>query len=394
MAIVQTLFGDILDQVLPKSVRSKTGELNGGITGMLMPDTTKEMMIGQGGLRNLEAAGASQPLSADELMMARYDLQTLGADGFAEKTDWLGKGVEIDVNADKTMYEIPDNEIRLLKGKDPEKIKGDVGFLELFKADLLEKAYPEIEDIKLRFIDDAESGKAGGFDPVENVLVINRKNPYVKENGIKKVALHEVQHFVQAKEGLTFGDSFSMRLAEEEDYVRGADALNKSLDNNMVRNDIVKMLTENKNLGFTPTNVQLAIRNLAQNPTEATKAVLVKAFGDKDLADKFISKAGAYPALRGVLESKEMAEDGYRNAFKKYTGTGGEAFANATMNRAEMDRAQRLQDPVRNEIARQGFDVNTLLPSSFQAQRADELRQVQYADPMESSIQSSIPKGL
>lgn len=394
MAIVQTLFGDILDQFLPKSVRSKTGELNGGITGMLMPEPSKEMMIGQGGLRNLEAAGMPQPVSAEDLMMARYDLQTLGADGFAEKTDWLGKGVEIDVNADKTMYEIPDDEIRLLKGKNPDKIKGDVGFLELFKADLLENAYPEIADIKLRFIDDAESGKAGGFDPVENVLVINRENPYVKKNGIKKVALHEVQHFVQAKEGLTFGDSFAMRLAEEEDYVRGADALNKSLDNNMVRNDIVKMLTENENQGFTPTNVQLAIKNLAENPTEATKAVLVRAFGDKTLADKFISKVGAYPALRGVLESKEMAEDGYRTAFKKYTGTGGEAFANATMNRADMNRQQRGEDQIRNEIARQGFDVNTLLPSSFQRERANELRQVQYADPMESSIQSSIPQGL
>lgn len=393
MAIVQTLFGDILDQLLPKGVRSKTGELNGGITGMLMPDPTKEMMIGSAGLRNLEQAGLTQPLTADDLAFAQRDLQELGAEQFG-RTDWLGKGVEIDVNADKVMYEIPDNEVRILKGKDPEKIKGDIGFSELFKADLLENAYPEISDIKLRFLDDKTSSKAGGYDPVENVLVINRAHPYVKANGVKKVALHEVQHFVQAKEGLTFGDSFAMRLAEEEDYVRGAEALNKSLDSNMVRNDIVKMLSENQKLGFTPTNVQLAIKNLAENPTEDTKAVLTKAFGDKTLADKFISKAGAYPALRGVFESKEMAEDGYRNAFRKYTGTGGEAFANATMNRMDMTAEQRLQEPVRQEIARQGFDVNTLLPSTFQRENAAALRQVQYADPMESSIQSSIPKGL
>jgi hypothetical protein len=390
LKIVKNIFGiDPTDMI---QGLKQTNPLEGG----MFPDLTPKMMIGQGGLRNLESAGMNQPVSAEDLMMARYDLQTLGADQFAEKTDWLGKGVEIDVNADKAMYEIPDDAVRLLKGKDPSKIKAntDIGFLEMFKADLLENAYPEIGDIKLRFIDDAESGTAGGFDPVQNVLVINRENPYVKENGIKKVALHEVQHFVQAKEGLTFGDSFAMRLAEEQDYVLGSEALKKSLDNNMVRQDLAKMLTENDKLGFTATNTQLAIKALADNPTEDKKAVLTRAFGDAALADKFISKTGAYPALRGIIESKEMAEDGYRSAFKKYTGTGGEAFANATMNRGDMNREQRLANPVRNEIASQGFDVNTLLPSTFQRERAADLEQVRYADPMESSIQSSIPKGL
>jgi hypothetical protein len=393
MAIVQTLFGDILDQFLPKTVRSKTGELNGGITGMLMPEPSKEMMIGQAGLRNLEEAGMPQQVRSDELAQALMDYKDLGDDQFA-RTDWLGKGVEIDVNADKTMYEIPDNEVRLLKGKDPEKIKGDVGFLELYKADLLENAYPDIGELKLRFYDDAKSSSAGGFDPVENVLTINRKHPYVKENGLKPTILHEVQHFVQAKEGLTFGESLAMRLAEEQDYVLGTNALNKSLDNNMVRSDLAKMLVENEKLGFTPTNVQLAIKQLAENPTEDMNRVLTRAFGDKTLAEKFISKVGAYPALRGIIESKELAEEGYRSAFRKYSSTGGEAFANASMVRGEMNQQQLNADAARNEIARQGLDVANLLPSSFQRERANELRQVQYADPMESSIQSSIPKGL
>lgn len=393
MAIVQTLFGDILDQFLPKTVRSKTGELNGGITGMLMPEPSKEMMIGQAGLRNLEEAGMPQQVRSDELAQALMDYKDLGDDQFA-RTDWLGKGVEIDVNADKTMYEIPDNEVRLLKGKDPEKIKGDVGFLELYKADLLENAYPDIGELKLRFYDDAKSSSAGGFDPVENVLTINRKHPYVKENGLKPTILHEVQHFVQAKEGLTFGESLAMRLAEEQDYVLGTNALNKSLDNNMVRSDLAKMLVENEKLGFTPTNVQLAIKQLAENPTEDMNRVLTRAFGDKTLAEKFISKVGAYPALRGIIESKELAEEGYRSAFRKYSSTGGEAFANASMVRGEMNQQQLNADAARNEIARQGLDVANLLPSSFQRERANELRQVQYADPMESSIKSSIPEGL
>lgn len=387
LKIVKNIFG--IDPMDMLQGLKQTNPLEGG----MFPDLTPKMMIGEGGLRNLEEAGMPQSLRADDLAFAKRDFDELGADQFA-RTDWLGKGVEIDVNADKAMYEIPDDEVRLLKGKDPSKIKGDVGFLELYKADLLENAYPDIGDIRLRFIDEPDSNTAGGYDPVKNILVINRDHNYVKQNGLKKTILHEIQHFVQAKEGLTFGDSFAMRLAEEEDYILGAEALKKSLDNNMVRNDIVKMLTENPNQGFTPTNVQLAIKQLADNPTEDAKAVLTKAFGDKTLADKFISKTGAYPALRGVLESKELAEDGYRTAFKKYTQTGGEAFANATMVRGDMNEAQLRPRPAREDIAAQGFDVNDLLPSTFQRENADALRQVQYTNPMESSIQSSIPKGL
>jgi hypothetical protein len=387
LKIVKNIFGiDPMEMV--QGLRQQN-PLEGG----MFPDLVPKMMIGEGGLRNLEEAGMPQSLTVEDLAFAKRDFDELGADQFA-RTDWLGKGVEIDVNADKVMYEIPDDEVRLLKGKDPEKIKGDIGFLELYKADLLENAYPDIGDIRLRFIDEPDSGTAGGYDPVKNILTINRKNDYVQKNGLKRTVLHEIQHFVQAKEGLTLGDSFALRLSEEEDYVLGSEALKKSLDNNMVRNDIVKMLTENPNQGFTPTNVQLALKQLADNPTEDAQAVLTKALGDKTLAEKFISKSGAYPALRGVLESKEMAEDGYRKAFKKYTQTGGEAYANATMVRGDMTEAQLRPDPARNEIARQGFDVNNLLPSSYQAKNADSLRQVQFTDPMQSSIQSSIPQGL
>jgi hypothetical protein len=355
----------------------------------MMPDLTPKMMIGEGGLRRLEEAGMPQDVRADDLAMALSDYKELGDQQFA-RTDWLGKGVEIDVNADKSMYEIPDDEVRLLKGKNPETIKGDIGFSQLFKADLLENAYPDISEIKIRFFDDAESNKAGGFDPVKNILTINRKHPYVKENGLKPTILHEVQHFVQAKEGMTMGDSFDLRLQEEPDFVSGLSALQKSLDSNMVRSDLAKMLIENDKLGFNPTNTQQAIQALADNPGEDAVKVLTRSFGKKDLADKFISKSGAYPALRGIIESKEVAEDGYRKAFQKYVSTGGEAYANATMVRGNMNKAQLNNDPARNEIARQGLDVANLLPSSLQAQQAGQ----QFTDPMASSIQSSIPQGL
>jgi hypothetical protein len=385
LKIVKNIFGiDPMEMV--QGLRQQN-PLEGG----MFPDLTPKMMIGQGGLRNLEEAGMPQSLSADELLMANTDLQYLGADQFGRSTDWLTKGIAIDTNADKTMYEIPDDAVRLLKGKDPAKIKGDIGFLELYKADLLENAYPDIGEVKLRFYDDRNSGNAGGFDPIKNILSINRQHPAVKQTGLKNTILHEVQHFVQAKEDLTYGDSFALRLSEEEDYVRGADALNKALNNNMVRNDIVKLLTDNPNQQFTPTNVQLALKQLAENPTEDTNKVLVRAFGDKTLAEKFVSKAGAYRALRGVFDSKELAEDGYRKAFGKYLNTEGEAWARVTEKSANMTEAERLANPPTNRL--DVFQEN-LTPSRFQQVNADKLKQVKYSDPMESSIQSSIPQGL
>lgn len=386
--IIKGIFGVDPTDLLP-GIRDTGAFSRNPLEGGMMPDLAPKMMIGEGGLRNLEAAGMPQSLQADELAFAKKDFDELGADQFA-RTDWLGKGVEIDVNADKVMYEIPDNEVRILKGKDPEKIKGDIGFLELFKADLLENAYPDLGELKLRFYDDPESSKAGGYDPVKNVLTINRKHDYVKQNGLKKTILHEVQHFVQNKEGFTMGESSDLRLAEEKDYVLGVNALKKALDSNMVRQDVVKFLAENPNQNFNASNVVKAITMLADNPKVDAKEVLKESFKSADMADKFMSKANAYPALKGVLESKELAEDGYRSAFKKYTGVGGEAFANATMVRGEMTEPQLRATPARDEIAAQGFDVNTLLPSMLEARLAGK----PYADPMESSIQSSIPKGL
>mgnify|MGYP000164381163 FL=1 len=294
--------------------------------------------------------------------------------------------MEIDVNADKTMYEIPDDEVRILKGKDPAKIKGTVGFLELFKADLLQNAYPDIGEIKLKFIDEKGSPKAGGYDPVKNILTINRQNEYVKENGIKKTVLHEVQHFVQAKEGLTYGDSFAMRLADEPDYQMGKEYLDKALNSPQVANDLVKMLSENPKINLNASNTQLAIKALVDNPTEDAEVVLARSLGGKDMAQKFMSKAKAYPALRGVLESKELAEDGYRTAFKKYTNTEGEGWANATMNRADMNQAQGDAVSIREQLKAQGNVPGEMLPSLFQQTKGDVLNGLRYEDPTQTTI--------
>lgn len=380
LKIVKGIFG--IDPTDMLQGLKQTNPLEGG----MFPDLTPKMMIGEGGLSNLEKAGMPQGVSSADLAMARMDLEQLGQTQFERSTDWLSKGVEIDTNANKAMYEIPDDAVRVRSGRDINKVK-EAGFSEIFKADLLENAYPDIADVKLKFKDEPNSNSAGGFDPVANVLTINRAHPYVKDNGLKKTVLHEVQHFVQAKEGLTYGENFALRLSEEPDYQAGKKFLDKALMSPQVGNDLVKMLTDNPKVGFNAANAQLAIKALADNPTEDALQVLSRTLGSKDMAEKFISKAGAYPALRGVLESKALAEEGYRSAFKKYTNVEGEGWANLAMNSSEMTAAQRAENTARQRMIAQGNIPGEMNPSRFQEVKGDLLKGLAYTDPTQSSIQ-------
>lgn len=381
LKIIKGIFGVDPTDLLP-GVRDTGAFARNPLEGGMMPDLTAKMMIGEGGLSNLEKAGLPQRVSAEELRQYTDELSQYGQDMFERNSDAFTKGVEIDVNASKAMYEIPDDAVQVRKGRDINKIN-EAGFSEVFKADLLENAYPDIADVKLSFYNDPKSSSAGGFDPVKNVLRINRSHPYVKENGVKKTVLHEVQHFVQAKEGLTYGESFAMRLAEEPDYQMGKQYLDKALQSPQVANDLVKMLTDNPKINLNATNTQLAIKALADNPTEDAEVVLTRSLGGKDMAQKFLSKAKAYPALRGVLESKAMAEDGYRAAFAKYKNVEGEGWANATMNRADMTQAQRDENRIRQQLLAQGNVPGEMLTSRFQASLGNDLG---YTDPTQTTI--------
>jgi len=384
MSIVAGLFRSVFPTLADNlSAQGVIRPREGG--GGLIP----QMFIGGTGVNNLKKAGVDLPVTLDDLAMAEFDAKTLGREAAMER-GVIKEGIEIDPLADKAMYEIPDDEVRLLKGRDPEKLKGEYGFSELFKADLLTNAYPEISEVRINVYHDPKSSKVGGFDPLENTLIINASHPYIKENGFKKTVLHEVQHFIQAKEGFTMGEKFDLRLQEEPDFAMGVTAMQKALNSPMTANDLAKMLTESKGLNFSAAAVQKAMADLAASPGESTQKVLERTLGNKEMADKFLTRARQYPALRGFLESKEMADEGYVKAFDKYQRVAGEQYANATMNRSELSAEQRLQRPVAQDL----LAPNAMLPSSFAANQGEALKQVQYADPFASSIQSTIPEGL
>jgi hypothetical protein len=387
LKIIKGIFGVDPTDLLP-GVRDTGSFSRNPLEGGMMPDLTAKMMIGEGGLRNLEEAGMPQRLSTDDLAMAQFDLESLGKDGLEGKTDWLKRGVEIDPLADKVMYEIPDDEVRLLKGRKLENLEGEYGFSELFKADLLTNAYPDIEDLKIKIINEPKSSSAGGFDPVENILVLNKGHDYVKQD-FKKTLLHEVQHFVQEKENFTRGENFKLRLSEEEDYVAGVTAMEKAIGSKYVVDSLAKLLVDSEGSNLKAGSVQKAMTDLVNNPGMDTKKVLEKSFQSKEMAQKFLSRMKQYPALVGFLDSKELADMGYVQAFNKYQRVAGEQFANATAARGNMTADEIYFPP--NAYRYDLLDPNNMLPSSI----AQQLQGKQnFANPMESSIKSSIPEGL
>lgn len=216
MSIVGDIFKPLLGGLDIEGLIRPGAKKTGGLFGDgLNISPTPEMMIGSGGLSNLEKAGVNLGVTAEDLKMAELLNNPTNADEFT-KTDLFKKGVEIEPVSGKGMFEISDKDVNLKKGHDLNKLTGEKGFLEIFNAPLLEKAYPELEDMKVVFINDpTKPNNVGNFEPNSSggTLTINKASDHVKQNGLRDTVIHEVQHYVQLKEDFTAGESMKLRIS-------------------------------------------------------------------------------------------------------------------------------------------------------------------------------------
>jgi len=182
------------------------------------PSLVPEMFIGREGISNLGAAGITDaPALTKTLEDAQRDWFRLPA----EEWDALypKQGIAFDPVANKAMLEISDKNVDLRKGIDLNKIPENevLAFDEVFKADTLKKAYPDIEDVTVSFIDDPVSSRLAAYAPEQNMILFNRQHPDWRQADTPvKVALHEIQHYVQGKELFTQGESFTGVLNQND----------------------------------------------------------------------------------------------------------------------------------------------------------------------------------
>jgi len=315
------------------------------------PSLVPEMFIGREGISNLGAAGITDaPALTKTLEDAQRDWFRLPA----EEWDALypKQGIAFDPVANKAMLEISDKNVDLRKGVDLNKIPENevLAFDEVFKADTLKKAYPDIEDVTVSFIDDPVSSRLAAYAPEQNMILFNRQHPdWRKADTPVKVALHEIQHYVQGKELFTQGESFTGVLNQNDSYKQASSSLNKAIAQSPAES--LRFAKEVK-LGFTPDNVAEAIGSLsAPNGLSARKA-LEQAFGDKQKAEKFIMNLDAqkYPTLRAAVDAKNSSSQAYQQSVADYMKVAGEVFARQTEQRRGMDVSERLAQPAMRAI--------------------------------------------
>lgn len=353
MSIVGGLFkaaglGHLVDSLEAQGI-TKASETGTG----LIP----QMFIGGGGIKNLGESGVAG--SEDMLKLlenAQKDWFKLPAESWMTK--YADSGVAFDPVANKAMLEISDANVQVKKGIDLNKIPAgeQLGFDEVFNAETLKKAYPDIGDIKIGFKDDANSPRLAGFDATTDTVYFNRANPDWKPSDTKSIMLHEVQHYVQGKELFTKGEGFTQVLQQNNSFQDAIGSLDKAIASSPAES--VKFAAANKGLGFTSDSVSEAIGSLSKRDGLSVEKALEKAFREqgmakdrsKIMAEKLILKSSNFPSLNAALMAKEASSEAYKQSINDYMKVAGEVFARQTQERADMGLAERLANPAMRGI--------------------------------------------
>ena len=358
----------------------------------VVPTTTPEMFIGGAGIANLGKEGLiDAPAATKALEDAQKDWFKLPAEDWMKK--WADSGIAYDPVANKAMMELSDQNVSLKKGVDLNAMpKNEIlGFDEVFNAETLKKAYPEISNIKIGFVDDPNSPRLAGFDSETDTIYFNRENPSWSTKEAKSNVLHEVQHYVQGKELFTKGEGFTQVLQNNLDFQDNIGAVDQLVATSVP--DVVKFAKQNKGLGFTADNLSEALGSLVARDGQTAEQALAKAFKSKEMATKLINAAKKDPKIDGIIAAKNQASSAYQQSVKDYMRVAGEVFARQTGERADMSAAERLANPAMRGIetnpTNKGFGV-TLDNMTAPVQSA----QPAFADPFAPQIPQSTIQGI
>jgi len=356
------------------------------------PSLVPEMFIGREGISNLGEAGMiDAPAATNLLENAQRDWFKLPAEEW--NTIYGKEAIAFDPVANKAMLEISDKNVDLRKGVDLNKIPENevLAFDEVFKADALKKAYPDIEDVTISFIDDPVDSRLAAFSPKDNMILFNRQHSDWRQADTPlNVAVHEIQHYVQGKELFTKGESFSTVLRENQLHNDAQAVLGTMVAKSP--EDSVAFAKQFKNLGFSTDQVSEAIAGLVRVDGLSARRSLEKAFRSKELADKFITRAEKYPRLSGAIEAKDISSAAYMQSIQDYMKVAGEVFARQTEQRRGLSATERAANPAmqaieadpQNRMAGVTID-NMTAPRAGTAQAA-------MVDPFQMQVpQSTIP---
>ena len=367
------------------------------------PSLTPEMFIGGEGVSNLGKAGL---VDADSLTatMARAE-QDRGLLSPAEwEKEYGAMGLSFDPTAEKAMFEISDRNVEFQKGIDINTLtnKDYYGFDEIFKAPTIKKAFPEISDVKILMKDDPQNTALAAFDPENNTIQFNRKSPSWDSSDPLGTTLHEIQHYVQQREGLTGGESFRGVLNSNPLFTDTYKTLEQKI--NQSSPDIIRFLKQNPNSGFDVDSIIEATQFLKQRNGLTIEKALERGFNSKSLANKFKKLVDAknddgslkFQNLNDILFLKDVNSAAYNTAAGDYMRVAGETFARQTEQRRLLSPEERLANPAMTAIDEDRinklYNINT---ANLTPPRTKEPQQQAFADPFAMQVpQSTIPEGM
>ena len=165
--------------------------------------------VGMEAARRIADESPDRGLMLDNLIVAG-DMEKAGkdADSIYRATGWRRAG------DGKWRYEINDNDFKIRPGIIAEAlhIQGNEvvsypleGAIPKERYDEFVVMYPRAKDIKVEFrmVVDGDPHTTGSFNPVTNVITIQR------DTAVNKTFLHEIQHFIQHEEGFSRGGTMS-----------------------------------------------------------------------------------------------------------------------------------------------------------------------------------------
>jgi hypothetical protein len=374
----------------------------------VVPTTTPEMFIGAAGIENLGKQGLIDPVEMQDVFKsATRDRLRLSEEDWNAK--YAAGGIAFDDPSMKAMLEISDRNVTFKKGINIADLtnKDYYGFDEIFNAQTLKKAYPELSDVKILIKDDIDNTGLAAFDPENNVIQFNRKSPAWDNSDPLGTALHEIQHYVQQREDLTQGENFKGVLKNTPLFADTYETLQQKI--NQSTPEIIKFLKQNPRSGFDVDNLIEATQYLKKPNGLTVEKALEQGFQSKDLASKFMKmvetkdKDGNYKfqGLNDIVFLKDINSAAYNTAAGDYMRVAGETFARQTDQRRLMTAEERSNNPamlaINEDRNNKLFNINTqnLTASRAEANATVQTAQPAFADPFAAQVpQSTIPQGL
>ena len=294
---------------------------------------------------NLEALAHAQKLLGDS--NASSKIEQIG-----RETGWW-KGLD-----DKWRFEFSDDAAKvrpefaesiLQKSKDPGFIEQGAEFplSQVFEHEKLYKAYPETKDIKFRIEgfqnrSFAPDEALGWFSPSINTVAVSPETAAraLTDPEVKSTLLHEIQHWVQNKEGFSGG-------ADPKNFI----LTKNQIDVAILRARIAEQAGELRMMGIKEYTAANPTKEFYDLPDYVKQSYVESAFNRLSQEDKLkyqsslpMASSNDTLAIEEVQRQYEGVLGRHWNNKKGYRGNAGEQESRSTEHRMDMTEDERKLD--------------------------------------------------